>query len=473
MSAFRMADLLIHGGTIVTANRTFDASLLIDKGRIVSVSKSAHMRARSRVNAKGLYILPGLIDTHVHFRDPGMTHKEDFVTGTRSAAKGGVTTILDMPTNLPTVTSRKRFLEKLNAVKTKSIVDFGLYAGASVANLPGLHDLAETGAIAFKSYMVAPPPERAYEYEGTFVTDTASLYRLMEGVRAVGGLLCLHAECDSIVRYLTERLKSEGRRDALAHAESRPQFSETEAVSEALLLSESVGTRVHLLHLSARGAVDLLRYWKKNGSSSTAETCPQYLFLTKETLRQQGPYAKCNPPLRDESDRKALWKGISDGTIDIVASDHAPHSKAEKDAGVQDIWKAPAGMPGVETRLPLLLTEAARGRIRLQDIVRLCATRPAEIFGLYPKKGQIAIGSDADLVLVDLDKEWILSRDQIETKGRETFVFEGWQVKGKVVATYLRGNLVVEEDKVLAKPGSGEFVKSKRLQTRAQDSSLA
>jgi allantoinase len=453
-----MPDLLVQGGTVVTSSGTLKASILIDKGKIVSISSATNLEADARIDATGLYILPGLIDTHVHFRDPGMTQKEDFLTGTRSAAKGGVTTVFDMPTTLPIVASKRQLIEKVKVIKPKAIVDFALYGGAGVGNLSELAGLAQAGAVAFKTYTVAPPVERQKEYEGTFVTDASSLYRVMEQVGAKGRILCIHAEDDNTVNFLSKQLQLQGRRDALAHSDSRPPFTEAIAVSEALTISEALHARIHLLHISTGSGVGLVRYWKKNGALATAETCPHYLLLTRDALKRHGPYAKFNPPPRDTSDNEALWRGIRDSTIDIIVSDHAPHSRQEKDAGKDDIWKAPPGTPGVETRLPLLLTQVTAGRLSLQDLVRLCSTNPARIFGLYPRKGEVAVGSDADLAIVDLRTEWTLRSDELESKAKETFLFDGWKAKGRCACAILRGKLVMKEGQIVGDPGYGHFI---------------
>jgi len=454
-----MPDLLIRGGTVVTERGTMIASILVDGGKVTSVGPSQDtVRADEVVDASGLYVLPGLIDTHVHFRDPGMAQKEDFLTGTRSAAKGGVTTVFDMPTTQPVVTSKERLLEKIKTLQPKAIVDFALYGGAGVGNLSELAAMAEEGAIAFKTYMVAPPSQRTHEYAGTFVTDASSLYRVMEYVKPTGKILCIHAEHDNTIQYLTTQLQ--GRHDASAHSDSRPHFTEALAVSEALILSQAVGARLHLLHISTRDAVDLIRSWKQRGLAVTAETCPHYLFLTKEALREHGPNAKFNPPPRDRVDNEALWEGLADGTIDMIVSDHAPHSKQEKDEGREDIWRAPPGTPGVETRLPLLLTEVASKRLRIEDLVRLCCTKPAKIFSIYPTKGEIAEGADADFALVNLQREWTLKSEALETKAKETFLFDGRKVRGKCVATYLRGKLVMKDDRIVGNPGYGHFIRA-------------
>lgn len=456
-----MSDLLIRGGTIVTERGMMKASILVEKGKVLSVSQPQDtLQADEEVDASGLYVLPGLIDTHVHFRDPGMTQKEDFLSGTRSAVKGGVTTVFDMPTTQPVVTSSRQFTEKIRLVQPKAMVDFALYGGAGVDNLSELSEMASAGAIAFKTYMVAPPSQRIQEYAGTFVTDASSLYRVMEQVRSIGKILCVHAEHDHVIQYLTAQLQKEGRHDASAHADSRPQFTEALAVAEALIISRTLDARLHLLHISTREAVDLIRFWKRNRMAVTAETCPHYLLLTKEALKNHGQNAKFNPPPRDKIDNEALWLGIADGTIDMIVSDHAPHSKQEKNEGREDIWKAPPGTPGVETRLPLLLTEVVRKRLTFEDVVRLCSTNPAKIFGIYPRKGVIAEGSDADFALVDLEREWTLKSDELETKARETFLFDGWKVRGQCVATCLRGKFIMKDGRIVGTPGSGHFIRA-------------
>ena len=455
-----MPDLLIRAGTIVTEHGMMKASILVEKGKVISVSQSQDtLRADEEIDASGLYVLPGLIDTHVHFRDPGMIQKEDFLTGTRSAAKGGVTTVFDMPTTQPVVTSRQQLIEKIRVIQPKAMVDFALYGGAGVGNLSELAGMAAEGAIAFKTYMVAPPSQRTQEYAGTYVTDASSLYRVMEQVNTTGKILCVHAEHDNTIQYLITQLQMQGRHDASAHADSRPQFTEALAVSEALVISKALNARLHLLHISTREAVDLIRFWKRNDPAVTAETCPHYLFLTKEAFKEHGPNAKFNPPPRDKFDNEALWVGLADGTIDMIVSDHAPHSKQEKDEGQEDIWKAPPGTPGVETRLPLLLTEVARKRLALEDVVRLCSTKPAKIFGIYPMKGEIAEGSDADFALVDLQREWTLKSDELETKAKETFLFDGWKVTGQCVATCLRGKLIMKDGRIVGTPGFGHFIR--------------
>jgi allantoinase len=453
-------DLVLRGGKIVTTEATFDADICISDGKIVTIQKSSDHPAASRIiDARGMLVFPGLIDSHVHFRDPGMTHKEDFETGTKGAAAGGVTTVFDMPTTLPVVTNRVLFNEKIDIVSGKAVVDFALYGAASTSNLTEIPKLAKAGAIALKTYTVSPPKDRLREYEGSFVTNSGQLHEVMQEVKKTGLLHCIHAEDDPTIQYLTQRLQAEGRNDPMAHHDSRPNFTEAEAVFEAILMSEMTGARVHIVHVSTSEATSLIQDAKQRGISSvTAETCPHYLYFSKGILEKRGPYAKYNPPPRDPKDSKALLRGITDGTIDTIVTDHAPHSKAEKEVGWENIYKAPPGTPGVETRLPLLLNMVKKETINLNMIPKVASEAVAKIFGLYPRKGSISVGSDADLAIVDFKEEWQIKAADLQTKAWECVLFDGLTVQGRVKYTILRGNVVYEDEAGFGKPGSGKFV---------------
>lgn len=449
-------DLVVKGGTVVTSSLMFQADILANDGKIVSIEKlDTEVNASTKIDARNLLILPGLLDSHVHFRDPGMTHKEDFETGSRGAVAGGVTTVFDMPTTQPVVTTADRFHEKLKQLLPKSLTDFGLYGAASPKNSQNIASLARAGVIAFKTYTVAPPVERAKEYDGAFVTDDGQLLETMEAVSRTGLLHCIHAENDSTIRHLTEKLRSAGRYDALAHLDSRPSFTEAEAVFEAITLAQATGARLHILHMSTAEATSLVRQAKARGASVTAETCPHYLLLNKDVLKSRGPYAKFNPPPRSVTDQESLWRGLVDKTIDMVVSDHAPHANEEKEAGVNDIWKAPPGTPGVETRLPLLLTTVNQGRIGLNDVVKLTSENVAKVFDIFPRKGSLTVGADADMTLIDPKQEWTIKADRLQTKAWQTVLFDGWPVRGRVKYTVLRGNIVYEDGVGFGKTGVG------------------
>jgi allantoinase len=451
--------MIIKNGKIVTGEDLVEADISISDGKIVYIGKTGKGDTAKVFDARGLLVFPGLIDPHVHFRDPGFTNKEDFESGTRGAAAGGTTTVFDMPNTNPVVRSGRILQEKRVQVQSRAIVDYGLIAAASHENVAEMGALATAGAIAFKTYMVSPPREREKEYAGSFVTSAGELYESMQAVAKTGVVHCVHAESDSLISTLTENLKIEGRKDPLAHFDSRPNFTEEEAVFQSLLLAEILRARLHLVHLSTTEASQLLARAKERGVDVTAETCPQYMVFTKEVLKQRGPNGKFNPPARSEKDRMEMTRAMSAGLIDMVSTDHAPHLKEDKQVGRDDIFRAPSGTSGVETRLPLLLEMVHQGKLSLADIPRITSESAARRFGLYPTKGALRVGSDADIALVDFNEAWTIRGQELQTKSRETVLYDGMAVRGKVKATILRGMLVYEEGKGFAKAGTGKFVR--------------
>jgi allantoinase len=452
-------DLLIKNGRILRDGELVEADLSIDSGRIAAIEKIATSKASRVIDARGLILLPGLIDPHVHFRDPGQTQKEDFLTGSRGAVAGGTTTVFDMPNTDPPVTSREIFEEKVRQVQRKSVANIGLIAAASHENLTYLPELVKSGAMAFKTYMVSPPKDRAKEYAGTFVTTSGELFETMREVRKTGLVHCVHAESASTVTFLSEEMKESGRGDPLAHYDSRPNFTEEEALADALILGEFLHSKLHIVHVSTHESMRLLTEAKRRGVDVSSETCPQYMLFTKELLERQGPIAKFNPPLRGPTDRDRMITALASGEIEMSSTDHAPHTLAEKNAGVKDIFKAPSGTPGVETRLPLLLSLVHQGKLSLQDIPRITSTAAAQRFGIYPTKGSIEIGADADLAIVDFTKSWTIRASELQTKAWETVLYGGMEVKGRVKYTLVGGEMAYEDPAGFASPGLGRMIR--------------
>ncbi|MFQ6075776.1 MAG: dihydroorotase family protein, partial [Candidatus Bathyarchaeia archaeon] len=285
-----------------------------------------------------------------------------------------------------------------------------------------------------------------------------SLVKVLKAVKETGLRLSVHAEDSNTVNTLINRLKREGRSDPMAHVESRPIHVEEEAIARLIGLARGVGTPIHIAHMSTRGGVQLVRDAKASGQALTAETCPHHLLLTSEAMEEYGPYAKINPPLRGGEDVEELWRAVNNGTIDIVASDHAPYTQEEKDVGWKDIWRAPSGTPQIEVMLPLLLTEVKRGRISLERLVEVTSEAVARTFGIFPMKGAIQVGSDADLVIVDLEAEGEILVDRLYTKARNITIYRGWRVRGMSTATIVRGEVVMEGGEVVGEPGHGRFI---------------
>ena len=456
-------DLVIVGGRLVTDGRTLEAQICINEGKIASIDKSPTNHQARTINSKGLLIFPGFIDCHVHFRDPGLTQKEDFESGSRGAAAGGVTTIFDMPNTKPVVTNEEILNKKIEAVKQKSLVDFGLIAAAGPGNLRDIPMLASAGAMAFKTYTVRPIPEGLEKKDEALsrwcATEPRELKSVMEQVKKTGLLHCIHAENDSSICSLYEKIHNEGRKDSMAHYDSRPSYTEVEAVSSALKLAEETGVRLHIVHMSASQSMVLLRQAKIRGVDATAETCPQYLYFTKDILKQKGPFGKYNPPSRESGDRSSMLAGLASGVIDLTATDHAPHTLGEKATGWEDIFRAPSGTPGVETRIPLLLNLAWKGVLDLHTIQHSGSESVAQRFSLFPKKGSIAVGSDADLAIVDCKEEWRIDGSKLQTKAWESVIYDGIAVRGRVKYTLLRGELIYEDGVGFAEQGYGKLLK--------------
>jgi len=451
-------DLVIKSGKVVSSQGVFEAHIFVLDGKIARISRVLDTENAERtLDASGLLVFPGFIDSHVHFRDPGLTHKEDFESGTKSAAAGGVTCVFDMPTTKPVVTNANLFSEKLSIVSSKAYVDFALYGAAGSENVQEVEALARAGAIAFKSYTVSPPAERISEYAGALATTTSAIYEAMEAVSKTGLVHCFHAEDDGIVQLFTKRLQSQGRRDALAHAESRPAFAEAMAVSNVIRIAKELRAKIHIVHVSTKQALEVIRAAKSQGVKVSCETCPQYLFFTKQALQKFGPYAKFNPPARDEQDVSALLDALLDDTVDIVVSDHAPHAKHEKDQGYEDIWKAPPGVVGVELRFPLLFTLSQRLGLSYTALTKKLSTNVAKIFGLQQKKGDIMVGLDADFAIVDPKEEWVVKGEELHTKAKENVLYHGMKLIGKVKHTVVRGKPVYEEGVGFEK--NGRFVR--------------
>lgn len=408
----------------------------------------------------GLFVMPGGVDGHVHFDDPGFTEREDFATGTMQAAAGGVTTIVDMPcTSLPPVTTGDNFRTKLKAVESKAYVDYAFWGGTTPTFIESgayrrlLPELKELGVVGIKAYTISGM--QTYPR-----LDTRQMVMLFEAARDFNLLVAVHAEDYFLATYYTDKIIREGRTDPLAYKDGRTYDAEPLAISTVLALARREQTRVHIVHMSTSAGVDLIRQAKGQGIDATAETCPHYLLLNRDDFARLGSIAKCTPPLREHYDNEVLWAGLLDGTVDYVTTDHAagiyPREKV-----MDNIWQAYAGMPGVQLRVPLMVQEAFHARgMNLYRLGEVLSTNPAKRLGLFPRKGVLAVGSDADFACIDLDAAWTVHAEGLFAKNKYT-PFEGRAVRGAVRRTFVRGTCVYDGDAVFpAGPGYGNFVKS-------------
>ena len=436
-----IADLVIRNGTVVTPDADFIASVAIKDGLIIAVGDDAAMPAAvETLDATGLHVLPGAIDVHVHFRDPGYPHKEDFGTGTAAAAFGGVTTVFDMPNTIPPTGTAEVLAAKHAIASASAHVDYGLYGLLGEDTIANVGELVAGGVIGFKLYMgntfgKIPSP------------STGAMLEAFEVVAPTGKRVSLHAETNSIMELRETRLRASGRVDALAHLAARPAVVAVEAVSRAAILSEWTGARVHILHISSAAELRPLAEARARGVDITGETCPHYMMLSSEDYARLGGIIRVNPPVREKSDHEPLWRALADGVIDMIATDHAPHAPEEKTR--EDIWTVDCGFPGVETQMPLMLTEVARGRFSIRDYVRWSAANPARIWGLAPRKGAIRPGADADIAIVDLAALWTIDDAKLQSRSKIT-PWHGREVRGLPLHTLVRGRFVMRDRQLMA-----------------------
>lgn len=424
-----MVDLWLKDAKIVPENSII--SVGIEEGKIVDLKKIAPKRDEN-INLRESVILPGLIDAHAHLRDPGLTHKEDFRTGTMAAANGGFTTVMDMPNTRPPTDTAKAFKKKLKIASLKSLVDYGLHAG--VGKLKDVENLFKLKPASFKVYMD--------------LLDDATLDEIFRGIGKLKGenpIISLHCEDKETVTKSTEKLQDMGRDKPEKYADARPPLAETIAVSKALELAQKYNLAIHICHVSVKESLKLINEAKKSNVKVTSEITPHHLFLDSKYLEKCGNLAKTNPPLRDHENRLTMDL-LED--VDTIGTDHAPHTIPEKE---QDVWNAPPGIPNLETTLPLLLTQVNQRKMTFADLKRLLCENPSRIFRLE-NKGYIREGADADLVVVDMKEEGVINPDKFKSKAKYS-PFEGFKVKGMQVMTMVRGKIVADEGEILKNEG--------------------
>jgi len=439
-----MLDLRILNGVVVSDGAEAALDVGIEGGRVVEVSEPGQLGpARTELDATGLHVLPGAVDVHFHCRAPSHPERGTFASETAAAAAGGVTTIFEMPISEPACSTPEVFRQRRALAEREANVNFALYSGAALT--PGAAaDMAAEGAIGFKLFTLAPAPDREVEFRGLWASGESAILDALSAVGPTGLPCVIHAENEPLIaRY--ESLATDG------NIAARPPVVESVAIAQVAALAKEAATRIHIAHVTSRSALDAVRGAIAMGAAVSAETCPQYLTLDRGAVDVYGGVAKIAPPLRDHADSEALWGGLIDGTLALVASDHAPFLPHEKlDV---DYVLAPQGLPTVELLVPVLLDAAVEGRLPLTLAVSLITSAPARLFGLYPQKGRIAAGSDADIALVSLTDVFEPKPSTLVTRAAGCgIVFGDMSLQARVRTTIVNGVPVYTDGNFLGSP---------------------
>jgi dihydropyrimidinase len=453
-------DTIIRNGSVVTATDTYQADIGIANGKIAAIAKDLPTQSASQIlDAAGRLVLPGGIDVHTHLDMPfgGTNSADDFETGTRAAAFGGTTTLIDFAIQYKNQPLRQAFDTWMAKASNKAVCDYAFHCivtDVSGGQLSEMNDLVQEGVTSFKLFMA---------YPGVFMLDDGSIFKALQTTSKNGGLVCMHAENGSAIDVIVQQALAEGKKAPKYHALTRPTTAEAEATARAIALAEMAGAPIYIVHLSCNDALEKVREARDRGLPVYAETCPQYLYLSIENFDVpgfEGAKYVFTPPLREKWHQEKLWNGLKCDHLQVVSTDHCPFCfKEQKELGRDDFTKIPNGGPGVEHRMSLIYSGGvASGRFSANRFVELVSTTPAKLFGLYPRKGTIAVGSDADLVIFDPKRKQTISAKTHHMRV-DYSMFEGIQTTGAPEVVLSRGKVLVEGDKFLGRAGQGEFLR--------------
>jgi dihydropyrimidinase len=453
-------DTVIKNGTVVTAIDTYPADIAIENGKIAAIASSLPTQNTTTViDAAGRLLMPGGIDVHTHLDMPfgGTTSADDFETGTRAAAFGGTTTLIDFAIQYKGQPLRQAFDTWMNKAAGKAVCDYAFHCivtDISGGQLSEMNDLVHEGVTSFKLFMA---------YPGVFMLDDGSIFKALQTTSKNGAMICMHAENGSAIDVIVQQALAEGKKAPKYHALTRPTTAEAEATARAIALAEIAGAPIYIVHLSCNDALEKVREARDRGLPVYAETCPQYLYLSIDNFDVpgfEGAKYVFTPPLREKWHQEKLWNGLKRDHLQVVSTDHCPFCfKEQKELGKDDFTKIPNGGPGVEHRMSLIYSGGvAGGRFSANRFVELVSTTPAKLFGLYPRKGTIAVGSDADIVVFDPNRKHTISAKTHHMRV-DYSMFEGIQVTGMPEVVLSRGRVVVAGDKFLGRAGQGEFLR--------------
>jgi len=441
-------DMALHNAKIYTRGRIVEAGLAIDEGKIFKIAKETNLPpASTKMNLKGHIILPGLIDPHVHLRNQQLAYKEDFFSGTAAAAAGGVTLTIDMPNNKPVTMDPISLRERMKLAERRVVVNVAFYS-AFPQQLEEVPSIVREGAAAFKLYM-------SEKIGGLDIDDGELLLRAFNEVAKMGVPVAVHAEDKKFLEAKRREMEKAGRKDLEAYLKAHPPEAEARAIGRITQLAKKSGVQVHFCHVSSAIGLNALLKAKKAGLPITCEVTPHHLLLSSGHLKRYKTLALVDPPLRTKKDVMALWSALKQGSVDAIASDHAPHTIEEKK--IKSVWDAKPGIPGLETTLSLLLTQVNEGRLTMANLVRLTSEKPAEIFNLR-NRGTLKEGNWADIVVVDINRKYKIDSSNFHSKAKYS-PFDGWKIMGKPIKTFVNGQLVMDEGDIVTKPGTGQIVR--------------
>lgn len=449
-----MFDVLIKNGKIVSSQGTTEGNLYIKNKKVAAISSELLPEgAAKEIDARGKYLLPGVVDEHVHIIDMGQRELGTYELDSASAAVGGITTVLEMPLSSPPSTTLSYFRQKAERAAEAFVVDYGLYGGAVPGNLEEMYKIDEAGCIGFKAMMAGSVP-------GMFeVVDDGQLLDVFRVIKELDSTIGVHAENDALIGSLEKRLKEAGKCDMKAFFASRPIFQENEAIQRAIYLNSDPECRLIIVHVSNPYGVKMIHEARGQGHNVHCETGPHYLNLCEEYGDKIGPYMKFAPPARKKALTDLMWSQLMEGKIETIGSDHGGHLKENKEKGWKDIWQAGNGALGLETSLPIMLTEGVgKGRITMEKLVEVMCENPAKLFRIYPQKGSLQVGADADVVIVDMEYEYTVDASKFQSYQKHG-PFDGFQIKGAPIMTLVRGSVVADQGEVLGRPGDGRMIR--------------
>ena len=454
-----MYDVLVKNGRIVTADAVTVGNIAVKAGKIAAVlAAGIEPEAAKVIDAEGKYVFPGAIDTHAHLNDPGYTWREDYEHGTAAAAVGGYTTIVDMPLqNEPALTNAELFDKKVDAVDANSYVDYCFWGGLVPYNFGDLKGLDDKGCVAFKSFIGPVSPDYASLSYG-------QAYEAMQIIKGFDGRAGFHCEDFSMIKWQEQRMRKEGRLDWQGFLDSRPVAAEMLATVDIIELAKATGCKVHICHVSSPDVAQKIKEAQQEGYDITAETCSHYLSMTDQDVIAKGPLFKCAPPLRSQEEVDRMWEYVADGTFAGIASDHSPCSYDEKykeilGNKITNVFEVWGGISGIQSGFQVAFHEGCVKRnVCPCALAKAMAVLPAKAFGIYGKKGDIRPGFDADLVIIDPEKEWEITSESLLYVNKIS-AFVGMKGKGLPVVTMIRGSVVAEDGRLTGEKGYGSLVK--------------